>query len=143
MKILQILTLVSLTIFFSFSCDTATKSVDAESNQSEQGTAVANDVSVNEFKSLINDNSIVLDVRRPVEFKAGHLKNAININYFDDDFLAQVIKLDKSKTLLIHCASGGRSAGAMSKLSGRGFEAMYNMLGGINAWENAKFEVVK
>ena len=67
----------------------------------------------------------------------------ININYFDNDFITQVSKLDKSKTLLIHCASGGRSSAAMNKLKGNDFSIMYNMLGGFSAWEKSGFKVVK
>lgn len=124
------------------SCE-STSVAENNKNSVNQEVKIAKDISVKEYKELINSDAIILDVRRPIEFNAGHLKNAININYFDDDFIDQVMKLDNTKTLLIHCASGGRSAGAMAKLKNRGFSKMYNMLGGFTAWERAGYEVIK
>lgn len=106
-------------------------------------TETAKSINVSQFKQLINSEVIILDVRRPIEFGAGHLENAININYFDKDFIDQASKLDKSKALLIHCASRGRSSGAMNKLKGNGFSTIYNMLGGFSAWQKAGFKVIK
>ncbi|MFT4695043.1 MAG: phage shock protein E [Urechidicola sp.] len=141
MKIVQLITLVSFIILFSFSCESSI--INENVKNLNQITETAKDINVSEFKELINFGSIILDVRRPVEFNAGHLENAININYFDNDFITQVSKLDKSKTLLIHCASGGRSSAAMNKLKGNDFSIMYNMLGGFSVWEKSGFKVVK
>lgn len=140
MKIIKIVTLISVLLFISLSCESTKTN---EKITADQEVAVAKDVSVKEFKSLIADDVILLDVRRPIEYNAGHLAGSININFFDDDFLQQVSKLDNSKTLLIYCASGGRSSGAMKKIKGSGFAKMYNMLGGISSWQGAGFEVVK
>ena len=141
MKIVQLITLVSFIILFSFSCESSI--INENVKNLNQITETAKDINVSEFKELINFGSIILDVRRPVEFNAGHLENAININYFDNDFITQVSKLDKSKTLLIHCASGGRSSAAMNKLKGNDFSIMYNMLGGFSAWEKSGFKGAK
>jgi|SaaInl5LU_22_DNA_1037371.scaffolds.fasta_scaffold74249_2 rhodanese-related sulfurtransferase len=111
-----------------------------QNQEDVQTTKIAENVSVNEFKKLITDEVIILDVRRSMEFEAGHLKNAVNIDYFSSDFVQKVTELDKSKTLLIYCAAGGRSSGAMSKLSNSGYQVMYNMLGGFGAWKKAGFE---
>ena len=140
MRILKTVTIISTFLFFSFSCESTkvNEQVSIENNESE----TTKDVSAVDFKELITKGTIVLDVRRPVEYNAGHLENAININYFDGDFVQRITKLDKSKTLLIYCASGGRSSGAMNKLKGQGFSTMYNMLGGISAWKKSGFALV-
>ena len=143
MKIFQLITLVSITVFFSFSCESAKATEKAKVEATNQEVETAKDININEFKELINSDAIILDVRTPSEYEAGHLPNSININFFDDDFINQVMKLDKSKTLLIHCKSGGRSSKAMSKLKGKGFSTLYNMLGGYSAWQSAGFEVIK
>ena len=52
---------------------------------------------------------VVLDVRTPKEFKEGHIPGATNIDFTTPDFEKRIGKLDKSKTYLVHCASGGRS----------------------------------
>lgn len=101
------------------------------------------DISVLEFQKLISENSIILDVRTADEYNAGHLADAVNIDFFSTNFMDDVLELNKSKTLLIHCASGGRSSKAMSKLTGKGFNTMYNMLGGFGAWKNNNLPSVK
>ena len=121
------------------SCSNQSGNVN-QNQEEDQTSKIAENVSVNEFKKLITDEVIILDVRRSMEFEAGHLKNAVNIDYFSSDFVQKVTELDKSKTLLIYCAAGGRSSGAMSKLSNSGYQVMYNMLGGFGAWKKAGFE---
>ncbi len=122
------------------SCSNSSK---MDNQQSQAKGTVAKDLSVVDFKSKISEETIILDVRRSVEFEAGHLVNAVNIDYFSPNFINEVEKLDKTKKLLIYCASGGRSAGAMKKLSNSGYSEMYNMLGGFGAWKRANFEYVK
>lgn len=122
------------------SCGSAT---ETEAVEFQEIKVVAEDISVEQFKSKISEESIILDVRRPIEYQAGHVANAVNIDFFSPNFLSEVSKLDKSKKILIYCASGGRSAGAMKKMGNTGFVEMYNMMGGFGAWKNANFEYVK
>lgn len=79
----------------------------------------------------------LLDVRTPSEFAGGHLKNALNLNYNDAGFEAEVGKLDKSKPVYVYCLSGGRSGRAASMLHDMGFTEVYNLDGGILKWQNA------
>jgi len=95
------------------------------------------DVQVSEFETLVKAGAgTVLDVRTPKEFAEGHLNGAVNINYFDKDFKAQVAKLDKSKPVYVYCHSGGRSAKAMTIMQGEGFKTVYNLTGGYSAWKS-------
>jgi rhodanese-related sulfurtransferase len=96
-------------------------------------------INVDAFASKLDTikNFILLDVRTPEEFKEGHLANALNINYNDANFGSEVGKLDKSKSVLIYCLSGGRSSGAATEMSKSGFKVIYNLKGGIMAWRNA------
>jgi len=82
-------------------------------------------------------NFILLDVRTPDEFNEGHLSNAININFNDDNFNTEVSKLNKEKAIMIYCLSGGRSSSAASEMGKHGFNIIYNLKGGILAWRNA------
>ena len=53
-----------------------------------------------EFKELITKgNTLVIDVRTPVEFSEAHIKNAINIDYFSKSFSENISKLNKQKTI--------------------------------------------
>ena len=99
---------------------------------------------VQEFDKLRgNPNTVVLDVRTPKEFAAGHLPGATNIDWYATDFAERVGKLDKSKTYLVHCASGGRSAKACEKLTQLNFTNCINLEGGFKAWQKAGKPVEK
>lgn len=111
--------------------------------QSDQKVAVQN-IKVSETEAIINkDNVIVLDVRTPDEFKHGHLENAVNIDFYGDNFKDEVAKLDKSKAYVVYCHSGRRSANAGDIMTGLGYTNVYNVLGGIVAWGDAKMQIVK
>ena len=78
------------------------------------------------------DGLDVLDVRRPGEYEAGHVPNAVNVPL--DVLPERVGSLDRSKPLAVICASGYRSSTAASILERNGFRALYNVVGGTNAW---------
>lgn len=83
------------------------------------------------------NKTVVLDVRTKEEYKAGHIPGSIMVDFNADDFEQQVAKLDKDKTYLVHCAVGGRSARACKKMDKMGFKNLYNLEGGMGAWEKA------
>ncbi len=79
--------------------------------------------------------AVILDVRRPEEFKAGHLRGALLLNFLDTQAFDEGLKgLDKSKTYYIYCRSGRRSYNAAVKMQKLGFK-VFDMKGGITAWE--------
>ncbi len=96
-----------------------------------------NKLEVNEFeKKLVNSsNAQILDVRTPEEFKANHLKNALNADYNGDDFENMIESLDKQKPIFVYCLSGGRSSSAAKILLAKGFVEVYDMKGGMAAWK--------
>lgn len=97
-----------------------------------------------EFSDAINQPGvIVLDVRTPEEFSAGHLPNAININLKGADFAGEVSKLDKNATVAVYCRSGNRSGVATEQMAELGFVDMYDMQGGILDWEAAGGQIVQ
>ncbi len=83
-----------------------------------------------------NPDFVILDVRTPGSWNPDHLYGSINRNYYDSDFDDQLNALPKHKTYLIHCQSGGRSAGTFSKMKNMNFAEVYEMSGGINAWKS-------
>jgi rhodanese-related sulfurtransferase len=89
-----------------------------------------------EFKKLITKgNTLVIDVRTPVEFSEAHIKNAINIDYFSKSFSETISKLDKQKTILVYCAAGGRSTSACLDFKKLGFKKVFNLIGGYDDWK--------
>lgn len=95
-------------------------------------------VSVTEAKTMIDKGGVVvLDVRTPDEYRAGHLKDAKLANVNDAGFDANIAKLDKNKPVVVYCAVGGRSARASDIMVQKGFKNVYNVSGGYNAWSAA------
>jgi rhodanese-related sulfurtransferase/rubrerythrin len=79
---------------------------------------------------------ILLDVRQPGEYQADHIPGAKLIPLPGlKDGLSQ---LDSQKPIIAYCAVGGRSLAAAQLLSGLGFEKVYNLKGGIKAWQGQK-----
>lgn len=82
-----------------------------------------------------------VDVRTPLEFGDGHIAKATNINVMDDDFKAQVAKLDPAKPVLVYCKSGGRSSRALMTFRELGFQLVYHLKDGLMSWEDAGLEI--
>jgi rhodanese-related sulfurtransferase len=82
-----------------------------------------------------HNDAIILDVRTPEEFGSGHLPGAVNINIQGEDFHEQVENLDPEKPYYVYCRSGARSSAACRFMQSKGFNEVYNLLGGILAWE--------
>lgn len=80
---------------------------------------------------------IVVDIRTPGEFAKGHIKKAININMNDNDFSKQLAKLDREKTYLMHCRSGGRSTASLPVWNRLGFKNVLHLSSGTLGWVKA------
>ena len=86
---------------------------------------------------------VVLDIRTPAEFEAGHIAGAINLNFNDAEFSRKLDQLDKSRTYLVHCASGRRSTSSLETLRKLKFKSVVHLDGGLRAWEKAGNPVEK
>ena len=97
-------------------------------------------ISVQEFKQKIAEipEAVILDVRTEQEYNEGQIPNHTLINFMGSDFAEQVGKLDKDKTYLLYCRSGGRSERACQMMQNMGFSKLYNLLGGIQAWNQSE-----
>jgi rhodanese-related sulfurtransferase len=87
--------------------------------------------------------NVILDVRTPQEYAAGHLEDAVLLDWRDNvKFMQEVENYDKSKTYYIYCRSGRRSNSAAKYMKSKGFK-VYDMQGGINNWCGQGLKVVK
>ena len=90
-----------------------------------------------EFEKLIKEDKSVqlVDVRRPYEFEAGHIENALLINVLDSlTFLDKAnAMLEKTKPVAVYCRSGKRSKDAARKLSRNGF-IVFDLDSGYLGW---------
>ena len=72
-----------------------------------------------DFKALVKNGAMIIDVRTPAEFKGGHIKGAVNIPL--QSLQASYAKIPKNKTIITCCASGMRSGSAKSLLKAAGY----------------------
>jgi rhodanese-related sulfurtransferase len=115
----KLLAMIFIPILFVTACTTSNSS--------------AARVSAPEFLDQISAAGVVLiDVRTPEEFTAGHLPNALNINVESADFESQVAALDKNTTYGVYCRSGNRSSVASDKMSELGFTSLINSSAGLD-----------
>lgn len=77
-----------------------------------------------DFKALMDNGAIVVDVRSPFEFNSGHVKGAINIPLEEIRSKSDHLK-KKNKPIITCCRSGARSGSAKAILEGAGIE-VYN-----------------
>ncbi len=90
-----------------------------------------------DFKVHIKSKKVqLIDVRTPLEYNSGHIKDAKNIDLYSDDFNTEFDKLDKSKPVYVYCRSGVRSNQAANKLIAMGFIKVYDLKGGYLKWVN-------
>ena len=102
---------------------------------------VIEDIDAVQFQQrIIKQDGIIIDVRTPEEFYAGHIKEATNIDFYDDEFLAKLKIVRKDIPIYVYCKSGGRSSVAARKMEELGFSKVYNLHGGISAWRYANYK---
>ena len=115
-----------------------------EASATPANSATFKNLNVAEFATMSADErNVILDVRTPAEFAAGHLAGAINLDVNAPDFQTKAAALDKSRTYLVHCASGVRSVKACEQLGRLDFPKLYNLSGGFKAWAKAGKPVEK
>jgi rhodanese-related sulfurtransferase len=93
---------------------------------------------------LMNQGStLILDVRDNADFAAGHLPRARNIPLKDLDKRVEEIARFKDKTVLVTCKTGMRAGAASRALKRAGFNTVYQLKGGLAAWQQASLPLEK
>jgi rhodanese-related sulfurtransferase len=80
---------------------------------------------------------VTLDVRTPAEFSAEHLADATNIDFNASTFRTKVSTLDHARAYVVYCHTGNRSGQATAVMHDLGFTQVYDVKGGIAAWQQA------
>ena len=94
-------------------------------------------ITAEEMQSIIDLEEVqLIDVRTPEEFSEGFIKDAQNIDFYSDTFDEDILKLDKTKPVILYCKSGRRSASCADKLIEAGFVKVYDLKGGITQWKH-------
>jgi rhodanese-related sulfurtransferase len=105
--------------------------------------ATIREVPAAEVQNVLGGEALIIDVREPEEFAAGHIPGAINVprGVLEFRILNQPGLKDNpdpaGQPILLYCGGGGRGALATQSLQALGFTNAYNLAGGLNGWKEA------
>ena len=90
-----------------------------------------------------HEDAVMLDVREDKEYAEGHILDSLHIPLGKlGDRLDELANM-REKAIIVSCRSGHRSATACARLRKEGFETVYNLKGGVLAWQNAGLPLQK
>lgn len=100
-------------------------------------------VGAEQAAELAADGVTVLDVRTPEEYAEGHIDGAELIDFYDSTFADQIAALDPGEEYLVYCRSGNRSGQAVALMQELGFEQVWDLDGGVVAYDAAGLPLVR
>ncbi len=109
-------------------------------HESGRPLAATEQISVDELRHRLGRGEVaqLVDVRRPGEWQAGHIAQARHLPL--NELPSRAGEIDREKPVTAICAGGYRSSIATSLLEQRGLTRITNVVGGMTAWNQAKFE---
>lgn len=84
---------------------------------------------------MVRPGTVLLDVRTPEEFAAGHIEGARNLPMSAPDFQERVAALDPGATYAVYCRTDVRSGRALEALAEQGLTDVFDLEGGMDAWQ--------
>ncbi|MCL1693506.1 MAG: rhodanese-like domain-containing protein [Actinomycetia bacterium] len=130
MRSLLVLVLALSVLVAACSSDTTTQSIELVS-PADAAQVIADDPA----------GLVVLDIRTLEEFNEARLADAIMVDFYADDFAAQLDTLDKDVPYVLYCNSGNRSSDAVKTMKDLGFVEVYEIDGGIVNWYDQGFPI--
>ena len=106
------------------------------------GACSSSDASSSRVDAAVIAESIIIDVRTPEEYAAGHLDGATLIDIKDASFDAKIAELDPNASYIIYCRSGNRSAQAVERMKEAGFTNLTDLGSLENASEETGIAIV-
>ncbi len=109
----------------------------------QQRLSRVKEVSPAEATRLLNhENATMIDMRTDKDYREGHIANAVNVPTGNADIPASLSK-HRERPVVVYCQRGQRSTALCNKLSKQGFESVYNLKGGVLAWQKAELPLTK
>lgn len=121
---------------------TAAPQTQVQQNAASQPKEIFASYTPAQAMSLIQQRKdlLIVDVRSPQELNQGKIQNSVLVPFWN--VMKGEHSLPKDRPLLLVCAVGGRSYGAMQILARQGYKELYNLKGGMSAWVQEKMPVV-
>lgn len=141
MKKATFFTLVFSLLLLTSACESKKEAPQTEATPGlAPVTNTYTDLSQDEFKNMesnLAEDVVILDVRTDPEVAEGMIEGAIQIDYRGENFEEEVANLDTSKTYVVYCRTGGRSAAASKIMTEElGFKNVNNLLGGYSEYSS-------
>jgi rhodanese-related sulfurtransferase len=100
-------------------------------------------ISSQDLIRLMNQGALVLDIRKPEEFAAGHVNGAKQLNSDQILTAGDNFKRYKDKPVIVYCDSGSLAAAAVRQLTHQGFTKAFTLRGGFAGWRSENLPVAK
>lgn len=113
---------------------------DLASNAFTKFTSISPLITVTKMNG---DNVVIIDVRDTHEFSKSHIEEALNIPLAKIEEQLPALEKYKNQSLIVVCQTGARSASACKSLTKAGFTQVFNMLGGMQSWEDNNLPIKK
>ena len=126
-------------VFTSTGCNGQT--TEQASTEVTTSATTYQDIDLASFEEMLSAGDaevVLLDVRTLAETAAGMIPGALHIDYRAADFAEQIAQLDRDKTYLVYCKSGGRSARASELMNELNFGKVHNLSVGYDGWSAAQ-----
>ncbi len=92
---------------------------------------------------LMNQGALLIDLRPPDEFAAGHVAGARQMNGEQILSASDTLRKHKEKVVVVYDSSGSLSASATRQLAAQGFTKAFNLRGGLAAWRSENLPLTK
>jgi len=100
-------------------------------------------ISAQDLIRLMNQGALVLDIRKPEEFAAGHVNGAKHLSSEQILTAGDTFKRFKEKPVIVYCESGSLAAAAVRQLNTQGFTKAFSLRGGFAGWRTENLPVAK
>lgn len=100
-------------------------------------------ISSQDLIRLMNQGALVLDIRKPAEFEAGHVNGAKQLDSDKILTAGESFKRFKDKPVVVYCDSGSLAAAAVRQLTHQGFTKAFQLRGGFAGWRSENLPIAK
>jgi phage shock protein E len=108
------------------------------------GAADTGTITPRELLKMLNDPQVlILDVRTPEEFSAGHVPGAVNIPHTEVTQQLEKLAGRENRPIVVYCKSGRRAAIALDVLAKAGFTRLLHLEGDMDGWRAGGFPLEK
>jgi len=100
-------------------------------------------ISPQDLIRMQNQGALVIDLRKPEDFAAGHIGGARRMDSAEMLVAGDSLKKYKEKNVIVYCDSGSTGAAAARVLAGQGFTQAFNLKGGLAGWRTENLPVAR